>query len=103
MGRTITEVKGSRDVHGGEISVCYDMSFDATYTANGEALTPRQVALKNFIDVQTPGTLPTGHTIFWDRPGNRIKVLLTNTTVAEVTGGTNLSTLTNIRLTIKGW
>jgi len=102
MGRTITEVRGSRDVHGGQIEIAFDVSFDATYVANGESLTPRQVTLKNILDVQSPGPLPTGHSIYWDRAGQRLKVLTTSTG-AEVAGGTNLSTITGARITVKGW
>src|SRR5262245_29988501 len=103
MGRTLTEVRGSRSVHGNEIEVKYDVAFDATYVANGEAFTPRQVGLKTIVAVDTPGTLPTGHSVYYDRAGNRLKVLLVNTTVAEVAGGTNLAALTGIRLKILGW
>jgi len=102
MGRTLTEVKGSRSVHGNQIEVSYDIAFDATYVANGEPLTPRQVGLKTILTMDTPGTLPSGHSVYYDRANNRVKVLLVNTTVAEVGGGTNLSTVA-ARLKMTGW
>src|SRR5215813_4430404 len=103
MGRTITEVRGSRDVRGAQIEIAFDVSFDATYVANGESFTPRQAGgLRNIIDVQSPGPLTTGHSIYWDRAGQRLKVLTTSTG-AEVTGGTNLSAITGARVVVKGW
>src|SRR5262245_17263764 len=103
MGRTITRVRDGQDTHGGEHRILLDVSFDATYVANGEAFTPRQAGgLRVLTNVVVPGALPTGQSVYWDRAGQRLKVLTTSTG-AEVAGGTNLSAITGLRIAVTGW
>ena len=103
MGRTITRVRDGQDTHGAEHKLLLDVSFDATYTANGESFTPRQAGgLRVLTNVIPPGPLTTGHTISWDRAGQRLKVLTTSTG-AEVAGGTNLAAITGARIAVTGW
>lgn len=104
MALTVTLEKGSLNVSGNQISNLFTIDFDSSYPTNGESLTVRTLGLTKAINVQ--GQPQGGYHFKYDLANSKLQAYTTDVgtgLLAEVSNGTNLSTLTGVRLKAEGY